>query len=117
MREPPERLMMRDRHPGPYFPPDENLFRRFSPDLWDGQELELDAVDLPDISCIRGKYGRAEDALFSSSGHFDGWGVCSFQVQDIPPEMLDRGVFRYTFQPHHVPDRRNYPHSEVRAFE
>jgi hypothetical protein len=28
-----------------------------------------------------------------------------------------RGVFTWTFRPEHDPKRRNYPHTEVRAYE
>lgn len=119
MPELPDRMRMGEKHLVPYFPPDEPLYRRIKPDSLSTGQLEADSVELPDMSTVRGGagFGQPEDALWSDDGEFDGWGVCAFAVRDIPGPMQDRGMFTYTFKAVHRPHRRNYPHSEVQAFE
>jgi hypothetical protein len=109
----PDEMLTRDRHPDPHFFPDELPYRRFRPDHLDGNSISIDAIELPDMSCNRQKYGPPEWALL-----FEGcedWGVCGFAVKDIPQDQYFVGI-KYDFRPEHVPLRRNYPHSEVRVF-
>lgn len=37
-------------------------------------------------------------------------------MADVPTELLDKAVTRYTFEPKHRPLKYNYPHSEVWAY-
>jgi hypothetical protein len=117
MRELPSHFLQLERRVDPHFEPDERLYRRFKPSQWDGDEVSLAAFDLPDVSCGRGKYSSAADILFSREGEFDSWGATSFEVQHVPEELIDKGVFVYRFAVKHVPTKHNYQHSEVRAFE
>ena len=98
------------------FAEDERLFRRFHPDHLDGDEIAIDAVELPDVSVNRERFGPPEWLLLDV-GHED-WGVLAFLVRDIPPhrQVWHRGVVPYTLEPRHVPLRHNYPHSEVRVY-
>lgn len=100
------------------FRPDEYLFRRVPLELWDDADeaLDIDAVQLPDMSVIRGKYGHPEWARLEREECCD-WGVIGFQVGDIPARLLHLGVFVWTFGPRHVPLEENYPHSEIWAYE
>ncbi|MSU77045.1 MAG: hypothetical protein EXS16_03005 [Gemmataceae bacterium] len=108
--------------PDAAFPKAEFLFRRVPLGLWDdaSQPVEVNAVELPDISCGRSKYGHPEwlrlDRVNGNDRYFEGWGVIGFQVSDIPPERWDLGVFQFTFTPFHAPEEWNYPHSEIRVF-
>ena len=116
----PKAMLTRERHPDPRFASTEMLYRRFPPSAWEGGEVTFDAVPLPDISVMRGKY--THDARWvllpvRSDDDFSDWGVASFHVEDIPAEMQHRGgVGAYTFKPVHRPEKRNYPHSEIQAF-
>jgi len=105
----------------PHFHPEEFLFRRVPTWMWDhqGDELGVDAVQLPDISVGRSKHAHPEWVRFDvvNGTFFEDWGVVGVQVQDIPPEMWRDGVFRFTFRACHAPLERDYPHSEIRAFE
>jgi hypothetical protein len=79
----------------------------------------LDAVQLPDISVGRSKYGHAEWTRFDvlNNRFHEDWGMVAVQVQDIPPELWREGVFHFVFKPHHCPEEKNYPHAEIRAYE
>ena len=111
---PPE-MMMRDRQADPNFDDSEVLFRRFQPYHLDGAEVAPEAFELPDMSVIREKYGRAEWLLLDED--VGGWGVGAFHVRDIPndKQLMHRGVIVFVLRAEHVPHRQNYPHSEVRV--
>ena len=97
---------------------DEYLYRRVPLELWDDADvaIDIDAIELPDMSVIRGKYGHPEWARLESDECID-WGVIGFRVDDIPVRLLHLGVFTWTFGPRHVPLDENYSHSEVWAYE
>jgi hypothetical protein len=109
------------RHLDPHFHQDEWLFRRVPTTIWDdpADELEVDAVELPDMSVGRSKHGHPEWTRFDviNNRHFEDWGIVGFQVGEIPPELWKEGVLHFEFLPHHAPLEKDYPHSEVRAFE
>lgn len=115
MSEIPEAMMTRARHRDPVFHPTERLFRRFPPIYSDGTRVEMDAIALPDMSVNREKYGPPDWLLLD--GDFEGWGVFAFEVADIPEKFPVEGVWMYSFKPVHRPKKRNYPHTEVRAYE
>jgi hypothetical protein len=107
-----------------HFVKSEYLYRRVPLDFWAdaADDLEVNAIELPDISCGRSKYGHPEWLRFDvrENGVYifrDGWAVIGFQIGDIPSERWLDGVFRFTFKTVHDPDEWNYPHSEVRSFE
>jgi hypothetical protein len=108
----------RDASTDQHFAPEEELYRRFPPGLWDGVELRMDAIQMPDMSVNRSKYSVPRDAV--DDEEFAGWGVASFMVKDIPPEFVDAGVHRWSFRPVHDPRRfkhkLNYAHTEVRGY-
>jgi hypothetical protein len=94
------------------------LYRRFPVDDPDEDvELEVDMIELPDISCIRQKHdGRPQDALWHKDNKFGGWGVMQFEVRHIP-RSIDSATKTFTFRPVHTPYSNLYPHTEVRAFD
>ena len=107
-----------------HFVKTEYLYRRVPLDYWAdaGDDLDVNAVELPDMSCGRSKYGHPEwlrlDVRDNGVYIFrDGWGVIGFQIGDVPPERWDDGILRFTFSIVHEPDEWNYPHSEIRAFD
>ncbi len=112
----PEAMMTKDRLPLPCDDPEEMLFRRVPPKLWDDEHVELDTVELPDMSVNRGSLGPAAWARLADHG-YPNWGVIGFRVGDVPPEFEYRGVYAYATRVCHSPLKYNYPHSEVRAFE
>jgi len=114
MAEIPNEMMTQGRPVDPVFQDDERLFRRFHPDDLEDGGISSDAVELPDMSVNRSKYGPPEWLLLDEE--FEDWGVLSFRVDQIPVELIHNGQTHYTFLPQHVPHRRNYPHSEVWAF-
>jgi hypothetical protein len=60
MAEVPPEMMTKERQPNPEFADSENLYRRFRPEDFDGGEVVPEAFELPDMSVIREKYGKAE---------------------------------------------------------
>lgn len=114
----PEAMKQRGRAVDPHFLPDEQLFRRVPPYLWEdpGEDFDLESIELPDMSVLRSKYSHPEWSRFDRLNYTD-WGVIGFSVQHIPTTLTHLGVFVWTFSAHHAPEKNNYPHSEVRAFE
>ena len=118
MPEIPDAMKAHGRPLDDHFLPAEQLFRRVPPDLWDdgAEDFDIEAIELPDMSVVRGKYGQPEWARFDRGDYTD-WGVIGFAVRHIPSLLTHLGVFAWTFSPHHDPERNNYAHSEIRAFE
>lgn len=114
----PEGMLQNGRPPLPHFDPREYLYRRVPPEQWvessTGLPIDIDAIELPDMSVGRSRFAHPE-WLRLASGCSE-WGVVGFRVCDVPPERLIDGI-PYQFSPEHAPERRNYPHSEVRAYE
>jgi len=112
----PPDMMANGRQPDPHFDETEQLYRRFSRDCLDGEEIAIAAVELPDMSVIRQKYGSPEWLLLEDE--FANWGVLYFLVRDIPPKQAiwHDGVIRFVLEPTHVPFKHNYPHAEVWLF-
>ncbi|HUG94013.1 MAG TPA: hypothetical protein VML55_24495 [Planctomycetaceae bacterium] len=116
MADIPREMMASGRPEDQSFDDEELLYRRFAPDLLDGDEIAIAAVELPDMSIIREKYGRPQWLLLDED--YADWGVLAFHVRDIPPNraVWHEGVVAYVLEPRHVPYRNNYPHSEVWAY-
>lgn len=114
----PSAMMKGDRSEDQVFASDEQLYRRVPFVLWDedDDDVDLDAIELPDMSVVRGKYAHPEWARFDR-GEYHELGVIGFRVDAIPDGFLHLGVFTWLFRAVHVPHRRNYPHAEVQAFE
>lgn len=115
MPELPEGMMQLGRPADDVFKPDEHLFRRVPHELWEDDYVNLDAIELPDMSVNREKYGPPQWTRLLSEEYHD-WGVIGFQVKNIPAEMQHLGVHIFRFKPKHIPHKRNYPHAEVQAF-
>lgn len=107
------------RDPDPVFHPEERLFRRVPIRIWadPNEELPIEAMELPDISVGRSKYGHAEWVRLGGDDGMLDWGVIGVKTQDVPDSLMHAGIFQYEFVPTHDPTRLNYPHSEIRAFE
>ena len=116
MADLPDEMLQKDRQLDPVFRDEEWLYRRVPHELWDDDSIELDAIELPDMSVNRQKYSKPAWVRLDRDEYSD-WGVIGFQVQDIPPEIQDDGAFLFPFRSVHVPLRRNYSHTEVRAYE
>jgi len=106
-------MMTRGRPAVQGFTDDEFLYRRFHPDHLDGNEIAIEAVELPDMSVNRSRFGPPGWLLLEED--YEDWGVLAFRVRDIPPkrEVWHEGVVAYALEPRHVPLRNNYPHSEI----
>jgi hypothetical protein len=115
MAELPEGMMQRGRLEDDVFEPEEHLYRRVLHELWEDDYINLDAIELPDMSVNREKYGPPQWVRLLSD-EFHDWGVIGFQVRDIPAELQHLGAHIYRFRPKHVPHKHNYPHSEVQAY-
>ncbi len=120
MSKPPAAMKTNGRPREPRFDPAEHLFRRVPLSIWDDptERPGPEAVELPDMSVGRSKFGHAEWVRFDvvNGQHYEDWGILGVLVSDIPPRFWDLGVFQYTFVPCHDPEERDYPHSEVRAY-
>lgn len=117
MPDVPSAMTKGDRSEDQVFESDEQLYRRVPFVLWDedDDDVDLDAIELPDMSVVRGKYGHPEWARFDRSEYIE-LGVIGFRVDAIPDFFLHLGVFRWSFRAIHVPLKKNYPHAEVQAF-
>lgn len=116
------RGMKREEHDGeyPHFDPNEYLFRRVPLALWSSADdpVEVDAVELPDMSVGRSRFGHPEWVRFDvvNNVHFEDWGVIGFRVRSIHPRFWVNGIEEFTFEPCHDPLEQDYPHTEVRVF-
>jgi hypothetical protein len=126
MEEIPAEMKRNNREPDQDFFADEYLYRRVPDILWDDDEINIGAIELPDISVNRQKYGPAWWVRYIETGDstpgarsftLTEMGVIGFMSKDIPPRQAFQGVFLYRFQVVHAPEKYNYPHSEIRAFE
>lgn len=115
MPELPEGMMQRDRPVDDDFKPDEPLYRRVPHEFWDEDRVNIDAVDLPDMSVNRGKYSEPGWVRLIGDEYHD-WGVIGFRVEDVPLEIQHLGTHLFKFRTKHVPHKYNYLHSEVQAF-
>jgi hypothetical protein len=111
----PPNMITGGRKPDPAFEGTERLFRAFVADELEGDKVALDAIELPDMSVNREKYGPPEWLLCLDV--WKGCGVAAFQVQDVRIELTHQGVRTFHFDVIHDPTENNYPHSVVRAHE
>ena len=104
----------------PHFVPDEVLYRRVPLILWASKnhDVELDAIELPDMSVARSRFGHPEWVRFDvvNNYHFEEWGVIGFEVRSIHPRLWVNGTDEFTFAPAHDPLDLDYPHTEVRVY-
>ena len=68
MAEIPHEMMSNGRVVDDNFQDDERLFRRIKPEHLDGDEPSIAAIELPDMSVGRSKYGSAEWLLRRAAG-------------------------------------------------
>ena len=114
MPEIPEEMKKNGRPRIKEFEPDEYLYRRVMPEQWDETEIDIDAIELPDMSVNRSSLGPPHWVRLEEERCKD-WAVVGFKVRDIPTDMLHLGIDLYAFSPMHIPLDLNYPHSEVRC--
>lgn len=114
MGDVPDEMLTKDRPVDPIFTDEELLFRRFMPDAFDGTRIAPEAIELPDMSVNRSKYGPAEWLLLDED--YQDCGVFGFRVGDVPSDLLDKAVTKYRFDVQHRPLKYNYPHSEIWAY-
>jgi hypothetical protein len=102
-----------NRKADPAFTPTEKLFRRYLPSHFLNGEFTGLAFSLTDpISVNRGKYSHASDALFSETNEWAAFGVVSFQIRHIPPELPVQNP-AFNFLVAHTPLQDNYAHSDI----
>jgi hypothetical protein len=97
------------------FDPGEYLYRRVKPEDWADGDVDIEAIELPDMSVNRSSLGPPE-WLRLAEERFETWAVIGFKVGEIPTNLMHLGVDIYTFAPQHIPLEDNYPHSEVRCY-
>lgn len=99
------------------FEVDEILYRRVPPESryfdFDRVRIEIDSVDLPDMSVNRGTLSQPSWLLVD----FPNAGVAAFHVRDIPPPLQHLGTIWYTSFAKHRPLKKNYAHSQIEAYE
>jgi hypothetical protein len=115
MPEIPEEMKRNGRSRIKEFDPDEYLDRRVEPEQWNEADIDIDAIELPDMSVNRSSLGPPQWVRLEEERCKD-WAVVGFKVKDIPTDLMHLGIDLYTFGPMHVPLELNYPHSEVRCY-
>lgn len=102
MPELPEYMLRKDKPTIAEFAPEERLFRRVPSESWDDEEIELDAIDFPDMSVTRESLAPATSARWIGDDYVD-WGVIGFRVLDIPSEIRFQGAYIYRMKAVHAP--------------
>ncbi len=98
------------------FTPKETLFRRIMPNHYIERtgEVDLSGISMPDVSVNRERHdGRREYVLYP---HFLDWGVVDLFVGNIPKCILFNGL-RHPIKIAHLPEPRNYHHSEIQCYD
>jgi len=115
MSDIPQRMYTAGRTPQQDFAPEEKLWRRIKKEhAFPNGRIDLGAIELPDISVNReNDDGEPRDLLLNEHA---GWGVAEFRVDDIPSPQVYRGFEKYDFVPVHVPEKKNWYHSEIRGY-
>jgi len=72
-------------------------------------DMDLDVVDAVNMSVNRSKYGPPE---WVRLGEFSDWGVIYIPVGRLPSARHHQGASHH-IHPEHLPQKRNYPHSEI----
>jgi hypothetical protein len=82
MPELPEYMLQKGRPIDPDFLPEEHLYRRVPNETWNNwrvdEDIELDAIDFPDMSVNREKYGPPNSVRWER-GSYVNWGVIGFR--------------------------------------
>jgi len=103
------------------FHPEEYLFRRVPTKIWDTPDPmpEADAIELPDISVGRSRYGHPEWTRLDPENdrYFKSWGIIGVKVGLIPPSYQPEGGPAFAYTPSHQPLEQDYPHTEIQAFQ
>jgi len=107
----PPGMLQEGRAADPDFADDERLYRRVPPKLWTEPpyDMDLDVVDAVNMSVNRSKYGPPE---WVRLGEFSDWGVIYIPVGRLPSARHHQGASHH-IHPEHLPQKRNYPHSEI----
>jgi len=118
----PEKMKSKGRAAVQQFDSQEKVYRRLPPILWDfdSEEIELNAIPLPEMSVFRERFTEKMEWILIDPDHkkiYSDWGILTFKVKDIPESFLHKGIYQYNFKPVHQPQKNNYPHSVVRAYE
>ena len=103
------------------FPDAEVLYRRFpKAHLSPGAKIPIYAVELPDVSVNRSKYGgKMEYVLYDvvHGKYRSEFGVVSFKAGQIPhPGTISTGTC-ISIRLKHVPEELNYYHAEIQAHD
>jgi len=117
MHDKPSGMLRNGRPKVQEFQPAERLYRRVSPEDWGDPRVEVDALDLPDMSVNRGAPLGEPEWVLLESDEYANWGMIFFEVRAIPTPLTHIDGTTFTFRPIHVPLEENYPHSEVRAYQ
>jgi hypothetical protein len=107
----PERMKANGREANPVFDPAEYLYRRFLPNE-DPDEIEIDMIEMPDMSCLRELYALPEHAIWHRECLYDGWGVLQVRVREVP-----HTVKSWSIRPAHTPRPDNYAHTDIRCHD
>ncbi|HTC61594.1 MAG TPA: hypothetical protein VK709_02025 [Candidatus Saccharimonadales bacterium] len=111
MAEIPERLKINGRAADQHFDPAEKIYRRYARNDYEiGVVLNIGLSSAPSVN--REKFSHPKDVLLSTTDEYEGLGVLSIAVQDIPAQLLIENP-SHRFFPQHVPEENNYAHSEV----
>ena len=120
MPEIPEEMKRNGRPKVKEFDGEEYLYRRVMPEQWVESQVDIDAIELPDMSVnrdFRDPEKWPPHWVLLEEERCKDWAVVGFKVKDIPTDMPHLGIDMYTFDPTHVPQDRNYMHSEVWCYQ
>jgi hypothetical protein len=106
-------MYQRGRPVVPEFYGDESLHLRYRQEHWVEGQLDPAGVRFPRTSVNRSTFSEPEDALFSDSGRYNGFGVVRFIVSNVPMRVAQSQGSAYVFFMVHAPLDDNYSHSEI----
>ena len=99
----------------PDFAPDEQLYRAINPNYYADGAISSEAIDFPDCSFDRSKYG-SPDRLLARFPAWREWGAAALRIGDVPGSIDLSGNHWMGFEIKHSPSARNRAHTMVLCF-
>jgi hypothetical protein len=115
----PARLLQGNRLPDQRFSAGDHLYHRCNREDIIGDRLNGNRIKYGQVSVNWSRYSKPWDVVFD----YEGWGIARFVVRELPFRLPKEVVQPknpktappklYSFVPEHVPEARNYSHSEI----
>jgi hypothetical protein len=109
----PDEMLRKGRPPNSNFSPTEKLYIRFYA-LNERGKVNPSCIRCNGQSVNRSRYSKPEWVLLPC---YQKWGYGSFQVRDIPDDIISGNGVPIEFRVQHEPEDKNYSHSVIYPYK